>query len=118
MRKNITKVYIGLTIALAVYGIWYAITGVGIPCFYLSVQGYECPGCGLSRMIYSIITFDFVKAFFYNPVGFVAFWIWNAIALLCFTERVGFVKKRSFVYSMLAFTVAAFLIQGLIRNLY
>ena len=31
----------------------------------------DCPGCGLSRMIFSIIELDFYQAFRYNPLMFV-----------------------------------------------
>lgn len=32
--------------------------------------GLPCPGCGLTRAAFSLIRFDFVKAFEYNPIIF------------------------------------------------
>lgn len=118
MRKNIFKIYFWLLVVALVYGIWYSVTGLGIPCFYLTVHGYECPGCGLTRMIYSLMKLQIGKAFLFNPVGFVSFWIWNSVAALCWWGKVEFVKKPAFIYSLFALTIAAFLIQGLLRNLY
>ena len=55
----------------------------GIPCvFYkgteyifkllkINHEGIKCAGCGLSRMLISIVKRDFVSAFWYNPFLFV-----------------------------------------------
>ena len=118
MRKSIVKIYFYLSLILLIYGVWYGVTGLGIPCYYLTVHGYECPGCGLSRMVFSLVKFQFGKAFAYNPVGFVVFFIWNTVAGLCWWQKPAFVQKPKFHYFLLALTVAAFLIQGLFRNLY
>ena len=117
MRKSILKIYIWLALIAVAYGLWCGLTGLKIPCYYLTVMGHECPGCGLSRMIFSILTFRFIKAFFFNPVGFVAFFIWNGAAVLCWWGKAEFAKKPVFIYSLLTLTVVAFLIQGLLRNL-
>ena len=101
----------------AAYGLWCGLTGLGIPCYHLTVRGYECPGCGLSRMVFSLIRLRFGEAFRYNPVGFAAFFAWNGVAGLCWWGKVSFVKKPAFIYTLLAFTVLAFLAQGLLRNL-
>lgn len=118
MRKGILKVYIWLMAIAVGYGIWYGLTGLGLPCYYLSVRGYECPGCGLSRMIFCVLQLRFRQGFLYNPVGFVAFFVWNAVAALCWWGKLKMVKKPIFTNSLLALTIAAFLVQGLLRNLY
>lgn len=118
MRKKIQKIYIWLAIIAAAYGLWCGLTGLGIPCYYLTVHGYECPGCGLSRMVFSVFKLRFGEAFSYNPVGFVAFFAWNTVAVLCWWGKVELVKKPVFNYSLLTLTMAAFLLQGLLRNLH
>lgn len=117
MRKRILKIYVYLALIAAAYGIWYRVTGLGLPCYYLTVHGYECPGCGLSRMVFSVMQLQFGRAFQYNPVGFVAFFGWNSVAALCWWGKVTLVKKPAFLYSLLTATTAAFLIQGFLRNL-
>ncbi len=117
MRKNILKIYGGLLIAALAYLVYFWITGNGIPCFYLSNYGYQCPGCGLSRMVFSILRLDIPAAFSYNPVGFVALLVWNGVAVLCYWGKVELVKKPAFLYTLLALTVTAFLILGFIRNI-
>ena len=118
MRKGILKIYIWLIAIAVAYGLWYGLTGLGLPCYYLSVRGYECPGCGISRMIFSVFQLRFGQAFLYNPVGFVAFFVWNTVAGLCWWGKIKLVQKPIFTNSLLAATVLAFLIQGLLRNLY
>ena len=118
MRKSILKIYIWLLLIALAYGVWYALTGLGLPCYYLTVYGYECPGCGLSRMMFSMMQLRLGNAFLFNPVGFVSFWVWNAVAALCFWGHAKTVKKPVFLYCLLALTVAAFLTQGLLRNLH
>ena len=116
MRKKILLIYAGLAVAAGAYLLLYLITGSGIPCFYLSQYGYTCPGCGLSRMLFSLLKLDFPAAFAYNPVGFTALFLWNGIAALCFWKKLPFLTKPRTLYILLACTVAAFLIQGFIRN--
>ena len=117
MRKAILKIYAGLAIAAAAYLLFFLITGSGIPCFYYSRYGYQCPGCGLSRMLLSLATLNIPAAFAFNPVGFVALLVWNAVAGLCFWGKPQWVQHPRTIYILLSLTVAAFLIQGFVRNL-
>lgn len=41
-----------------------------IPCFFHQITGLYCPGCGITRMIISILQFDFYQAFRWNPFLF------------------------------------------------
>lgn len=118
MRKRILKIYICLALVAVAYFAWCFITGLSIPCYYLSVHGYECPGCGLSRMIFSLMKLQFGKAFLYNPVGFVSFFVWIGISAVYWWRNVEPVKKPVFIYIMFTLTMTAFLIQGFFRNFY
>lgn len=116
MRKTIIKIYIGLLIFLIACLAVYFITGTGIPCYYYTRLGRPCPGCGLSRMYLSMLQLDFAAAFGYNPVGFVATFLWNIVAVLCFWGKVPFVQRPAFLYTLLGITIGAFLIFGFVRN--
>lgn len=39
-----------------------------IPCVFRHFLGLYCPGCGMTRAILSVIHFDFISAFYYNPL--------------------------------------------------
>ena len=45
--------------------------GFTIKCPFHTITGFYCPGCGITRMLFSIITLDFYQAFRYNPFVFV-----------------------------------------------
>lgn len=118
MRKNTLKVY-AWTLGLGfIYFVWVRFFDGGIPCFYLLTTGNECGSCGISRMMLSIISLDFKSAFFYNPVLFVAFWVWNAVGLGCILEKPKFLLKPAFFYTLLALTVLGIILLGLWRSLY
>ena len=43
-----------------------------IPCIFHEITHLYCPGCGLTRMILSIMKLNFYQAFRYNPLLFIA----------------------------------------------
>ena len=42
--------------------------GAGIPCTWLALTGYYCPGCGSSRALRAMLHLDFYQAFRYNAL--------------------------------------------------
>ena len=69
-KKTVIKYAIILGIAIA-YLIFVLCTNIGIPCIINKLTGFKCPGCGISRMLVSLISFDIVAAFWHNPFLFV-----------------------------------------------
>lgn len=41
-------------------------------CLFRMVTGFDCPGCGTSRALYSMIHMDFANAWSMNPILFFA----------------------------------------------
>lgn len=117
MRKRIIKIYCGILAVGLPYLFWILITGKKLPCFYYENMGIECPACGNTRMFLSMAKLDFISAFFYNPVSFILFFIWNFVALLCFWGKIKFVQNPKFLYTLFGFSVAIYVIWGFIRNL-
>ena len=117
MLNNLTHkkvLTIGLILfLLIVYKIINYFTGFGIPCLFHALTGYYCPGCGVTRMIFSIITLDFYQAFRYNPAVFLLL-----IASIIY-HLIRFVLKKDWkipnvVYYVL---IVLFLIFGVLRNI-
>ena len=52
------------------YALFCHLTGWGIPCPFHALTGLNCPGCGVSRMLLSLLRLDFAAAFRYNAVLF------------------------------------------------
>ena len=42
--------------------------GAGIPCTWLALTGYYCPGCGSSRALRAMLHLDFYQALRYNAL--------------------------------------------------
>ena len=78
------------------------------PCPYLTLTGFACPGCGLTRAAHFLLHGDVARAFAYNPWAFVM-----GPALLLFvllsptTDSVRMLRARTGLsWMMLLLTVA------------
>ena len=72
MRKKVYQILILLGILIAYYCI-VRYTGHGIPCLFYAITGYQCPGCGITRMIMAIMKGQWRLAYHYNQYLFVTF---------------------------------------------
>jgi hypothetical protein len=73
-KKRLTIVIISVISVILIsfgYYFFYKATHIGLACPIHEMFHVDCPGCGLSRMIFSIIELDFYQAFRYNPLMFV-----------------------------------------------
>lgn len=58
-----------LSLGILVLGALYALIAkylVGIPCVFYQITGWQCPGCGITRAILSLLRLDIVQAFRYD----------------------------------------------------
>ena len=114
--KNSNKkvLTIGLLLfLLVIYKVVNYFTGLGIPCLFYTITGWYCPGCGVTRMLFSMITLDFYQAFRYNPAVFVLLVmaiIYNIIKYLFKRD----LKLPEYVYYIL---LVIFIIYGVLRNI-
>ncbi len=53
---------------VAVYVLVMSVSGIGCPVRW--VTGISCPGCGMSRALFSLLRLDFGDAFRYHPLIF------------------------------------------------
>lgn len=58
-------IFIGINI------IYYIFFKSFLPCIIHKTTGLYCPGCGISRMLLSLLSLDFYQAFRYNPFLFI-----------------------------------------------
>ena len=70
LQKTLVRCGVIFGIALA-YLIFVLLTGIGIPCLINVTTGFKCVGCGISRMLISLVKLDFASAFKYNPFLFI-----------------------------------------------
>ncbi len=97
----LTAVYIAILLVF-----WF----FGIPCFFKEFLGVKCPGCGMSRAIFSVIRLDFSAAFSYHPM------FWSLPILYLYFLFSGKVFNKKFLdYGILIFITLGFLINWLLE---
>lgn len=70
--KKLDKSIIPVTICLSIiYLVYYGLTGSFLPCLINKITHLYCPGCGVTRMLLSILNLNFYQAFRYNPYLFI-----------------------------------------------
>ena len=102
---------------LIIYFILNELLDVGIPCLFYEITGYYCPGCGITRLLFSLLKLDFYQAFRYNPLIFIL------IIITVIYWLVKFILKKfmnisieipNYVYYILLVIVIIF---GILRNI-
>lgn len=102
---------------LIIYFILSELLDVGIPCLFYEITGYYCPGCGITRVLFSLLKLDFYQAFRYNPLIFIL------IIITVIYWLVKFILKKfmnisieipNYVYYILLIIVIIF---GILRNI-
>lgn len=69
-----SKKYIELVISFTLVLIILYVSGVGCPIHFFS--GINCPGCGMTRAYYALVSGDLYSAFYYHPLFFIVpIWI-------------------------------------------
>lgn len=74
MKKRIFKVVSIIIFLIGIFFGYYFLNchfGFGVPCIINELTGLVCPGCGITRMLFSIVKLDFKSAFMYNQLLFV-----------------------------------------------
>lgn len=74
MNKRIIKV-ISIVLLLVILLVGYYFLNFkynfGIPCIFYKITGYKCPGCGITRALFSILNGNIKEAFNYNKLLFI-----------------------------------------------
>lgn len=65
-RKRLIKTLLIHLVAAALFALWLFLTG----CPLHRLTGLPCPGCGMSRALFSLAKLDFTGAWYYHPLVF------------------------------------------------
>mgnify|MGYP005959288881 CR=1 FL=1 len=70
LQNNKNKIILILIISIGYYflNLFY---NFSIPCIFNKITGFYCPGCGITRMLFSIMQLRFYQAFRFNPLVFI-----------------------------------------------
>ena len=114
LKKNKKIVTFGLLfLLLVIYFLLHKYINFKIPCMFHFVTGFYCPGCGLTRMIFSIFKLDFYQAFRYNPLVFILgiiYLIYKLIEIVLNKK----IKIPEYVYYIL---IVILILYGILRNI-
>lgn len=114
MLKNI-NIYVKILILGLIYYVFVCFTGISIPCMFYKVTGLLCPGCGITRMILSIIKLDFVSAFFANQFIFVT--IPFLLLEILFNKKIEKTKFKKVNNILIIIYFLLLIVFGIARNL-
>lgn len=74
MKKRLFNIVVNIAIALFFIFTYYYIYekyNIGIPCIFHKLTNLYCPGCGITRCLFSILKGNFYEAFMYNQLVFI-----------------------------------------------
>jgi hypothetical protein len=100
--------------------IWYIgiESSTGYICMLHAITGLNCPGCGGTRMLDSLLHFKFYQAFRYNPFIFVTSPI---LAVAYIYESIQYIKycrtSKYIEYTLISYAIGL-VIFGVIRNIW
>lgn len=90
-------IFLGLLIFIGIqYLLIWQIGGIGLPCMFYEIFGLSCPGCGISRMLFSLLRLDIRAAFRYNAGILTAL---PVMAVLFIWLCIQYVRKGTFSLS-------------------
>lgn len=114
-----SKIFI-IIILFVILLIYYFINkslNIGIPCLFHEITGLYCPGCGITRLVFSLLELDFYHAFQANPLIFILLIIAGIYFLLKIILNKFFqinITIPNYVYYILLVVVILF---GILRNI-
>lgn len=117
MQKVDKSLIITVIVLIIYYILHYIVTNSFPPCLINKYTGFFCPGCGITRMVLSIITLNFYQAFRYNAFLFILFLltiIYQIIKLITKQFSTKELKLNNYVYITILIAAIGF---GIIRNL-
>lgn len=65
--KTIFRLWLKVLSAGFAYLLVITFTNLRIPCWFYEATGYQCPGCGVTRMAYALAHLRFREAYDCNP---------------------------------------------------
>lgn len=72
----------------------YATTGVGLPCPFRALTGWECPLCGGTRMGGALLHGEIGAAFAFNPVALIGLGVLAVVGAAWLVELAGGPRVR------------------------
>lgn len=123
MKKRIFNIIIFIVLCIFFifgYFLLYNKYHIGIPCIFNKKTGLYCPGCGITRCIFSLLKGNIYEAFMYNQLVFflLPFLVYYIFLRLYYyiTDKENILIKKipNYVYIILLIITISY---GILRNL-
>ena len=120
MKKRIKKVIFIISIlTICLFGYYFLnkYFKFSIPCLFNKLTGYLCPGCGITRSLFSIIEGKFKQAFHYNALIFILlfpFGLYTILNIIKYIKGDPYLKVPPVIVNTLLIITILF---GIIRNI-
>lgn len=108
--KKLIYFIIGL-VGLITYFFINKIFNIGIPCIFYELTNLYCPGCGVTRMFFSLLKLDVYQAFRYNPLVFTYLVMYIIYKIINLKIKIKIPSYFSYILLIIA------IIFGILRNL-
>ena len=115
-KKKIISIMI-LFLVLAIYHLLSHVFNFGIPCIFYKITGLYCPGCGVTRMLFSLIDLDFYQAFRYNPLVFILLMLYIIYFVIKSIAKLVFKKNLKIPPIILNIIIILLILYGILRNI-
>ena len=118
-----SKKFINILILICLVLVLIIIYFFPVNCIFKQFTGISCPGCGLTRAFYALLSFNFIDAFFLNILSiplfiFIIFLAFNLL-LDIIKNRFSFIPKLfNFLAKYYIFIIFLILLSFIYNNVY
>jgi len=121
MKKRILKVIsIVSAFLVCLFGYYFLNKqyNISIPCMFRKLTGFLCPGCGITRCLFSIINGNITKAFDYNELATILLLPslgYISVNMYQYINNKSYIKIPNIIWNILLIITIIF---GIIRNIF
>ena len=89
-----------------------------IPCYFHKITNLYCPSCGGTRCVTSLLSFEFIKAFYYHPIFFISIVLGIIINIYYIYTVLANKKFKLLKWWYVIIWISVLLIFAILRNKY